>query len=215
MMRDVLFVLSLILVIGIGSSHSIVGSRRVIYSQSSPWTKRHSYYITKPLILTHPLTLAPVLSYTSAKPVTSAPSVDSKTVTDDTSDLAGCNTDSGPWWTPEYCRQYFLHWAATAGNTTLALSLLQGGYDINLQHNVQRTALHIAAHWGRATMVSLLLSRGADQTLKDMWGYQALELAELRKCDDKEYFQTWKLSCTRAENNYPLTIDLLKADDDE
>jgi len=131
--------------------------------------------------------------------------------TNDTSELYGCSTEYGPWWTPDYCRRYLLHWSATLGSIPLAQTLLESGRDINLQHNVYRTALHIGAHWGRAEYVRFLLRRGADPKLLDMWDHTAIELAEYKKCEDKTYAKTWKLSCTGAESDYPTTLAILKA----
>ncbi|CAL4197345.1 unnamed protein product, partial [Meganyctiphanes norvegica] len=84
-------------------------------------------------------------------------------------DLHGCSTIYGHWWTPEYCLRYMLHWAATSGNATLATNLIQTGWNVNLPHNLHRTPLHVAAHWGRSEVVSVLLQNGADYSIVDRW----------------------------------------------
>ena len=56
--------------------------------------------------------------------------------------------------------------------------LLDAGANINEQAEFAEAPLHVAAECGYAEVVELLLSRGADASLKSTFGGTALEMAQ-------------------------------------
>ena len=71
-----------------------------------------------------------------------------------------------------------LHDAALAGQTAVAVALLEHGARIDARDTESgATPLHRAASWGRREMVELLLSKGADPNAKDNNGRTPLDLA--------------------------------------
>lgn len=70
-----------------------------------------------------------------------------------------------------------LHSALAGGQSAIALVLLQGGADPDLQNAEGWTALHYCADIGDAEMAQLLMDRRADHTLRNQDGKTAAELA--------------------------------------
>jgi ankyrin repeat protein len=64
-----------------------------------------------------------------------------------------------------------IHQAAASGDLAKVSDLLDGGVDINSRDESLRTALHFAIRNDSSSMVQLLLSRGADTSLRDNWAY--------------------------------------------
>ncbi|CAN9240193.1 unnamed protein product [Alternaria sp. RS040] len=62
-----------------------------------------------------------------------------------------------------------IHQAAGSGDLAKVSDLLDGGVDINGRDESLRTALHCAIRNDSSSMVQLLLSRGADTSLRDNW----------------------------------------------
>jgi uncharacterized protein len=75
-----------------------------------------------------------------------------------------------PGWTP-------LHYAATAGQLQLIKILLDKYAYIDAESPNKTTPLMMAAHYGTADAVNLLLQAGADVNLKNALGMSALDFA--------------------------------------
>ena len=76
-----------------------------------------------------------------------------------------------PGWAP-------LHYAATAGNAQLVSLLLANYAYIDAESPNKTTPLMMAAHYGTAGVVKLLLEEGADPLLKNDLGLTAIEFAQ-------------------------------------
>jgi ankyrin repeat protein len=63
------------------------------------------------------------------------------------------------------------------GGVEVARALIEAGADVNNQCEHGRTALHMAAAWGHADSVRLLLENGADATIIDDEGLSPPEVA--------------------------------------
>ena len=68
-----------------------------------------------------------------------------------------------------------LQHAVYAGNLHIVQKLHRAGANINVVDKFGRTALHIAAMRRRLRIAAYLLDNGADYTVKDQWGVDALE----------------------------------------
>ncbi|CAE8711737.1 unnamed protein product [Polarella glacialis] len=75
-----------------------------------------------------------------------------------------------PWGSDLRVSNSLLCHAAARGQTGELLQLLAAKADMNGQDYDERTALHVAAGWGRADAVQLLLSRQADASMVDRLG---------------------------------------------
>ncbi|CBF75199.1 hypothetical protein AN3871.2 [Aspergillus nidulans FGSC A4] len=86
-------------------------------------------------------------------------------------------------------KSIFLHGKDTEGDTCLIMAsrertpamvslLLENGAEVNASNNNGRTALMEAALWGRLETVEILLSHGANKTLRDTNKKRALDLAQ-------------------------------------
>jgi uncharacterized protein len=80
-------------------------------------------------------------------------------------------------WTP-------LHYAATAGNTQLVKILLEHYAYIDAESPNKTTPLMMAAHYGTPGAVKLLLEEGADVSLKNDLGLNAMDFAQAAKKAD-------------------------------
>jgi uncharacterized protein len=80
-------------------------------------------------------------------------------------------------WTP-------LHYAATAGNVQLINILLENHAYIDAESPNKTTPLMMAAHYGTAGAVKLLLEEGADVSLKNDLGLTAIDFAQQAKKQD-------------------------------
>lgn len=85
-----------------------------------------------------------------------------------------------------------LHWASWSGMPYCSLELLGAGLDINQQERAGYTPLMLAAQRGNAEVVEILLKCGADMSLKNRNGKNALTLAReaeeaYRKRDNFKY----------------------------
>jgi uncharacterized protein len=74
-------------------------------------------------------------------------------------------------WTP-------LHYAATAGHVQLISMLLAKYAYIDAESPNKTTPLMMAAHYGTAGAVKLLLEEGADPSLKNDLGLTAIDFAQ-------------------------------------
>ncbi|KAL9050312.1 MAG: hypothetical protein Q9162_006700 [Coniocarpon cinnabarinum] len=70
-----------------------------------------------------------------------------------------------------------VHWAAQLGHIKTLEILLSAGYASNAQNLTQRTALHLAAGFGRQRCTRLLIGRCADPNVRDMCGDTPLDMA--------------------------------------
>lgn len=68
-----------------------------------------------------------------------------------------------------------LYYAASYGNTQLAVLLIAKGAKVNEPGQQGFTALHMAAQYGRMDMVRLLVENGADVNARDIHGETALD----------------------------------------
>lgn len=75
-----------------------------------------------------------------------------------------------PGWAP-------LHYAATKGDTTIIEILLEEHAFIDAESPNKTTPLMMAAHYGTAEAVNLLLEAGADPTLRNELGLSAIDFA--------------------------------------
>lgn len=104
-----------------------------------------------------------------------------------------------------------LHWAAWSGMPYCSLELLGAGLDINKQEDSGYTPLMLAAQRGNAEVVEILLKRGADTSLKNENGKDALTLASeaeaaYRKRDNFKYQLIFS---PERESSYRRTKELL------
>lgn len=68
-----------------------------------------------------------------------------------------------------------------------------GRVDINACDYDQRTALHLASSEGQLEIVKYLISKGADKTLKDRFGYDAKDCAKMyQKSDIYNYLESFQ-----------------------
>jgi len=75
-------------------------------------------------------------------------------------------------WTP-------LHDAVIQGHSDIVKLLIAAGANINAQDNEEQyTPLHEAARMGHHEIKQLLIDAGADTTIKDKYGYTALEIEQ-------------------------------------
>lgn len=76
-----------------------------------------------------------------------------------------------PGWTP-------LHYAATNGHLDIIAALLDNHAYIDAESPNKTTPLMMAAHYGTAQAVKLLLEAGADPTLRNELGMNAVDFAQ-------------------------------------
>jgi hypothetical protein len=87
--------------------------------------------------------------------------------------------------TNEGVKNETFHQAAAAGDLAKVSQFLDRGADVNSRDEDRQTALFLAVCNDSAKMVRLLLSRGADASLRDGWkpenpdGFTAIECAAL------------------------------------
>jgi ankyrin repeat protein len=74
--------------------------------------------------------------------------------------------------------QAALHYAVNESSIEVVQLLIKHGADINMPNRYGRTPLHVAAMYNRWDSAEALLDAGADMTLRDIWGHQALLMAE-------------------------------------
>lgn len=74
-----------------------------------------------------------------------------------------------------------LYIAARSGFYDTARALLEKGAPVNQVQNDGSTALHGAAYYGQVVIVQLLLSHGADPTIKNNWGHIAADETNLNE----------------------------------
>ena len=77
--------------------------------------------------------------------------------------------------------EYSLFHKAASGNLDKLKNLLESKVLINAVDYNERTALHLAAERGHASIIEYLLENGADHELEDIFGDTALDLAKIGK----------------------------------
>lgn len=96
-------------------------------------------------------------------------------------------------------KSIFLHGKNDVGNTSLILAsrernasmvslLLDHGAEVNATNENRRTSLMEAALWGRLENAKILLSRGANPSLRDNKNHCALDLAQPTQKNEKERY---------------------------
>jgi len=97
-----------------------------------------------------------------------------------------------------------LLWAASENHVEIAKTLLDLGTEINEQQPItqvsaKHSALHVAAQKGCAEIVTLLLERGADRSLRDKHNNTPLMLAEKKKHKEtRQATRSRSSSCSMA-----------------
>jgi hypothetical protein len=86
-----------------------------------------------------------------------------------------------------------LHWAVRYNDMDTARSLATGR-NLEARDVLGRTPLHIAAMFGLADMVDLLLARGSDVNARDQWGVTPLFRVEL-----VTRYREWDLSAVAGK----------------
>jgi hypothetical protein len=74
--------------------------------------------------------------------------------------------------------QAALHFAVDESSIEVVKLLIEYGANINMPNRYGRTPLHIAAMYNRWDSAEALIDAGADMTIRDGWGHQALLMAE-------------------------------------
>jgi hypothetical protein len=82
-----------------------------------------------------------------------------------------------------------LHWACSFGNTETARVLLIGGSKVNSKNAIGQTPLHLACSGMNDSLISILLSYGADPTIQDDNGKDCLERCPLTEDEIKTLHQ--------------------------
>ena len=76
-----------------------------------------------------------------------------------------------------------LNHAANGKQSEVAAWLLDNGVDVNRRWRWDRIALHDAAYAGGLDVVNVMLSRGADVAVRDVWGWTPLFFAVAQGMD--------------------------------
>lgn len=110
--------------------------------------------------------------------------------------------------------------AVVLGKTEIALLLIEGGADLNLQNEEGSTPLHTAAFFCRVQIVETLLANGADQYIKNKAGSTALDAVTAPFEAVKEvydYFQQTlaplglKLDYEQIQKDRPRIAEMLRS----
>jgi len=76
-----------------------------------------------------------------------------------------------------------LHWALIRAKWNVAVYLIEGGANLNIQGIEGGTPLHCAANQDNTEIIQLLIKRGAEIEVKNAWGNSPLCLASERGCE--------------------------------
>ena len=109
--------------------------------------------------------------------------------------------------------------AITFDHREIAVALMEGGADLEIQNNDGSSALHVAAFFCRTEMVQLLVDAKVDQTKKNNFGATALETISGPFADIKPVYEMMQaqlgslglnLDLDELEKNRPIVAEILK-----
>lgn len=108
--------------------------------------------------------------------------------------------------------------ATVFGKTDIALALIEGGADINIQNNEGSTPLITAAVFCRTEIVQALLDIGADKTIRNIGGHTALDAVSRPFVEMKGFYDViqnafaplgFKLDYERIKVTRPMIAQML------